>query len=310
MKNGYEILSPYFMKLAGCCVSVYLCIISIKLFVLNPENAYWRTNAFIVWPIILAAFFLCACFFMFVFMKLDNSRIYLFNLYLLCYIKCVLFLLKFILRLHTFSDANMMLKIVLCFAFLFIFLEFLHAQTSRNFIGEKTTLAGTMGIISCIMTLLLTVFQLFFLSYYLLYAMCIFIIFLHGKKVRSSILFQCFLIVVIILLSLLEAIGYSSPSISHYMVYIVLLEVFAVFGCVQIIQLKYKQAPVNDKANPLQKLTALISSKFNCTKSSVSYSNDLQPETFPIIKGVFMLTARFTYFALLARLLTITIWSG
>ena len=313
MKNGYEILSPYFMKLAGFCVSIYLCIISVKLFVMNPENAYWHTNSFLVWSIILAAFFLCVLFFMFIFIKTDNSKVYLFSLYLLCCIKFVLFLFMFNMRLRTLSDANIMLKIVLCFGFLFIFLEFLHAQTSRNFIGEKTLIAGIIGTTSCIMTIyILTTGRVSsfinFLIFYLFYALHIFVFSLFGKKTKSSILFQCSFIAFSFVLT---PMAFSAGRhIDYSFDQIVLLEVLAVLGCTQLIPSKERQTPNDITISTKQKLASRILSMFSCAKNNISYSNDLQPETFPIIKGVFMITVRFTYFALFAKYFITLIWRG
>ena len=307
IKNGYEILSPFFMKVAGFCVSIYLCILSIKLFVLNPGYAYWQTNAFLVWPIILSAFILCVCFFMFIFMKANNSGIYLFDMYVLCCVKCILFLLVFYTSTRSLPDTNMMLKIILCFGFLFIFLEFLHAQTSRNFIGEKTVLAGIMGITFCIIPLMLTVVFFFFFAFYLLYAISIFILFLQGKETKSSILFQCSLIVFLLLLSSLMIPSVGSSSNSRILAYIMFLEIFAVLGCNQLIHLKDKQALGNVAISPLQKFISRSLPKFYCVEDKAVYRNNLPSEAFPMIKGGFMLTIRFTYFTLLAMSIA-TIW--
>jgi hypothetical protein len=64
----------------------------VKLFILNQKYAYWQINASLVLPIILGAFVLCVCFALFIFAKMNNSRIYLFNMYLLFCIKYILFL--------------------------------------------------------------------------------------------------------------------------------------------------------------------------------------------------------------------------
>ena len=321
MKNGYEILSPYFMKLVGFCISVYLCIISIKLFVLMPRHAYWQTSAFLVCSIILAAFILCVFFFMFIFIKTDKSKIYLFSLYLLCYIKCVLFLLVFNTRLHTLSDANIMLKIILCFGFLFIFLEFLHAQMSWSFIREKTVFAGIMGITSCVSIYAITAYMisetglftnLHMLAYilYASYAIRIFVFSLIGKEAKSSMLFKCSSLVLLLLWM-----SFTQPNViggSNYnrIEYMVIMETFITFGCTQLFPSKKRQTPHDITINMKQKLTSRILSMFNCAKNNISYSNDLQAEKFPMIKGVFMITARFTYFALLAIFITIIFWRG
>ena len=306
MKNSYEVLSPFFMKITGFCVSLFLCITCLQLFVLNPGYAYWQTNTLLVWLVIVAAFILCVLFFMFIFMKINISKIYLFSLYMLCGVKCVLFLLMFNMRLRNVSDANTMLKIILCFGFIFIFLEYLHAQTSRNFIREKTVLAGIMGIASCIISIFVLIavkgnYSYNFLIFYLFYALYIFIFSLFGKETKSSILFQCSFITLSFILTPMT-ISYGAP-INVTLVYIAPIEIFAVFCCTQLIPLKNKEEHNDTIINPLQKLTSRVLFKFHYERNSVSYSNNLQPESFPMIKGVLMLTFRFTYFALLAKFL-------
>ena len=308
MKNSYEVLSPLFMKITGFCVSLFLCIMSVKLFVLSPRYAYWQKNAFLVWLVIVAAFILCMLFFMFIFMKIDKSKIYLFSLYMLCGVKCVLFLLKFSIRLRNVSDANMMLKIILCFGFIFIFLEYLHAQTSRNFIREKTVLAGIMGIISCIFSLAFVIHMflnglfllVFFLVFYLPYALHVFIFSLYKKRI---LVYAYGFLALMLVLSIFFVPNTGRRFYVDIVENIVLIEIFTVFCCTQLIPLKNKEEHNDTIKNPLQKLTSRVLFKFHYERNSVSYSNNLQPESFPMIKGVLVLIFRFTYFALLAKFL-------
>ena len=317
MKNSYEVLSPLFMKLAGLFVSIYLCILSVKLFMLSPSQAYWQTNAFSVWPIILGAAILCVCFSMFIFSKkIDNGKICLFGMYVLCFIKCILFLLIFNMRLRTLSDANMMLNIVLCFGFLFIFLEFLHAQTSGNYIEEKTLVAGVIGIVSCIFALILVIYislsglflPEFYLIFYLPYALHIFVF----SKIRKKVLIYNYGLFTLMLIILsLFIVQWSGRSFYVDIAKnIVLIEIFTIFCCTQLIPPKSKQKSNDIETNPLRKLTSSIMSIFHCANNNICYSNELQPEAFPMIKGIFKLTVRFTYFTLLAKFLTTIIWRG
>ncbi|MCL1941878.1 MAG: hypothetical protein FWG09_08030, partial [Synergistaceae bacterium] len=175
MKNDYEVLSPFFLKFAGLCVSIYLNILCLQLFLLNtrfidPNSpSYQQINVYLIWAIIIGVFILCAFFFIFTFMKVDNSGIYLFNMYLLYYIMCVLFLFILKTRAGTVSNANMMLKIILCLGFIFIFLEFLHAQTSANFVRDKCILAGIMGITPCIVIFVIITYAVYYKRFYAYY---------------------------------------------------------------------------------------------------------------------------------------------
>jgi len=319
MKNSYEVLSPFFLRFTGLCVSVYLCILCVKLFILNPRYAYWQANAFLVWPIILSAFLLCVSFVMFIFSKMNYSRICLLNLYVLCCLKCVLFLLLINTRAYTLPNANMMLKIVLCFGFLFIFLEFLHAQTSNSFVREKSLLSGILGVVSCIvifatLIFLISIRELSMLIYalpyllYALYALRIFVFSLLGKEAKSSVLFQCSLLAFFFLISLfrIPSVGLSNK---YTLDYIIFLEIFTIIAFTQHIALKNKQIPDDITTNSMRKLASHVLPMFCFLKNKVSYNNDLQSEEFPMIRGLFMLTLRFMYFAFLATNVA-TIWRG
>jgi hypothetical protein len=278
----------------------------VKLFVLNPRYAYWKVSAFLVWPIILSALSLCVCFATSIFTKVEDSSVYLFNMYVLVCIKLILFLFVFFTRACTDFDANAILKIVLCFGFLFILLEFLHAQMSKTYIMEKTILSAIMGITSCstpiVLMSILHVDYSFFI-FYLLYALYIFVLSILGKETKSSILFQCSFIAVTFLLS--PIVITNGPSIKHELGYIVFLEIFAVFSCTQLMLLKGSRVPVTKSF--MQILTSCILPKFHCTENVVSCSNDLSSKALPIINGAFMLVIRLIYFTFLAISLA-TIW--
>ena len=316
LKNEYEVLSPLFLKFVGFCVSIYLCILCVQLFIMNygyiKQNSFLspQINIYLIGTIISSALILCVFFAAFVFMKVDNSKAYLFNMYMLCCIKCVLLLHILITHAENVNDTYMMLRIVLCFGFLFIFLEFLHAQTSKNLVRDKCILAGIMGITSCILPLMLTIGYFFFWTFYLLYALYIFILSLRGKEAKTSILSQLFFIAFLLLLSasVVPDIG-SQGSFSLVYTMFLFLEIFAVFGCTQLIPSKSEHTTTNTTRNSLQKLTSRILFRCDHVNGKTIYHNDLQPEAFPMIKGIFMLSIRFTYFTLLAMSVA-TIWRG
>jgi hypothetical protein len=83
--------------------------------------------------------------------------------------------------------------------------------------------------------------------------------------------------------------------------------VFIIFGCTQLIPLKKERLPVNAARSSSEKSVFYIPSVFFHKNDNISYNNNLQCETFPIRNGVFMLTFRFMYFALLATGVA-TIW--
>jgi len=314
MKNSYEILSPFFLKFTGFCVSVYLCILCVRLFILNPRYAYWQLNAFLVWPIILGAFILCVCFAMFILAKMNNSRVYLSSMYLLYCIKCILFLIILNTRAYTLINANIMLKIALCFGFLFIFLEYLHAQTSLDFFKEKTLLSGIMGIVSCLIVFAITVYVIYYdrlsivyiLAFSSIYALRILIFSIIGKETKSSILYKCFFISFLFLLSL-----FTIPAVPNYnnLERIVVIETLIAFCCTQLIPLKNKQTSEDITISPLQKLVSCFYPKLYYEEDKVVNSNVKHHQAFIMIKGMFMLALRFIFFALLATGVA-NIWRG
>jgi len=320
MKNSYEVLSPFFLKFAGFCVSVFLCILCVRLFILNTRYAYWQANAFLVWPVILGAFILCVCFAMLILAKMSGSRVYLSNMCLIYCIKCILFLLIFNTRAYTLPNADMMLRIVLCFGILFIFLEFLHAQTSMNFIKEKTVLSGIMGITSCIVIFMAIAFMfskdhfimnLYILAYslYALYALRIFVFTFIGKEAKSSILFKCSSVVLLYLWILL-----TRPMMFGGMYYskfeeIIILETLITFCFTQLIPSKTIQTPDEYAVSSLRKLMLRFFYNFHYVEDKAGQSNGFQSGAFLITKGMFMLAIRFTIFAILATRVA-TIWRG
>jgi hypothetical protein len=108
----------------------------------------------------------CSFFSLFVFSNIGNSKIYLFNMYVLFYIKSILFTFTSITTTSRQSDLDTMQKIILCLGFLFIFLEFLHAQTAKNFTKEKCFVAGILGILSCFIALMVTSFLFFKVAFF------------------------------------------------------------------------------------------------------------------------------------------------
>ena len=315
-KNEYEILSPLFLKFVGFCMSIYLYVLCLQLFIVNygyikqDSFLYPQINVYLIWAIISSAFILCVFFSSFIFMKVDNSKVYLFNMYMLCCIKCVILLYILITYAEDINNTYMMMRIVLCFGFLFIFLEFLHAQTSKNSFRDKCILAGVMGITSCILPLMLTIGYCFFWIFYLLYALYIFILSLQGKEAKTSILSQLLFIAFLLLLSALVVpnIGSINNYTSVHIMFL-FLEIFAVFSCTQLIPSKSDQTTINITRNSLHKLTPLALFRCNHVKRGVIYRNDLRTEALPMIKGIFMLFIRFTYFTLFAMSIA-TIWRG
>ena len=167
MKNSYEILSPLFLKLAGFCVCIYLYVLCLQLFFINSRYinptffSFQQINIYFVWSIVFCVFVLCAYFSIFTFMKISNGKLYLSSMYLLYCTMFVLLLFVFKTLAYTVSNATIMLKIVLCLGFIFIFLEYLHAQTSNNFIRDKCVLAGIMGITPCIVVFVTIAYVIF-----------------------------------------------------------------------------------------------------------------------------------------------------
>jgi len=289
MKNEYEILSPFFLKLAGFCVSIFLFVLCLQLFVLNPRYidpssvSYRQINVYLIWTIIAGVFILCAFFSAFLFMKVDNSKIYLFNMYLLYCIMCVLFFFILQTRAWTVSNANVMLRIILCLGFIFIFLEFLHAQTSKNFIREKCILASIMGMAPCIAIFVISykeslhgsfhgIYTMYTIIYmpYILYALHILLFSLLGKKEKTSVLFKCLFVIFLFLWVPSVTpnwLGGGGPPVINPLT----LKISVIFCCTQLIPLREKLA--YDIVGPLQG----------------SMKN-----------GMLMLVVRFAYIALLA----------
>jgi hypothetical protein len=181
-------------------------------------------------------------------------------------------------------NAGLMHKIVFCFGFLFIFLEFLHAQTSGTFIRDKSILAGIMGITTCIAIFIISykshfnaINTLIYLPY-IMYALRIFVFSLLGKEDKTSMLFKCSFIAFVFLwvsLATPHSIGGGDPSIINSFT----LKIYAVFGCTLLIPLKCKQSA-----------EAIL----------VLFQN-------PFENGIYMLVIRFLYFVFLADGIA-TIW--
>ena len=264
-------------------MSIYLYVLCIQLFILNYGYIKQESllspqiNVYLFWVIISSAFILCVFFSAFVFMKINNSIIYLFNMYFIYFIKCVLFLLIMKTRAGDAANANKMLKIVLCLGFLFVFLEFLHMQTSKTFIRDKYILAGSMGILSCISIFTIIAYVLYFrcipiiahygyyLPYhmvayllYILYALRILVFSIMEKEAKSSMLFKCLFTAFIILWILLatpSVYGLSLPLSPLYILCnIFTLEILIIFGCTQIIPLGCVQVADNAPKGSLQNL--------------------------------------------------------
>jgi hypothetical protein len=157
-------------------------------------------------------------------------------------------------------------------------------------------------------SLVLVITQYFFLIFYLFYALCIFVFSLQGKVVKPSAFIQCFIIAFLLLLSTLVVPNIGSSN-NYVIDYILLLEIFAVFGCTQLIPLKRKHIPNSITISPLQKLSSR-STDFIGSEYNICYSKCLLPEVFPMIKGIFMVIVRITYFALLAKYITTNFWVG
>ena len=306
MKSDYDVLSPFFMKLVGFCVSIFLYILCLKLFVEKPIYIFHKTNAYFVWAITVGAFILCVCFSAFLFMKINNSIVYLLNIYVIYCVKCVLFLLILITYTRSLSEAEMMQRIFLCLGFLFIFLEFLHAQTTRTFIRDKCLLSCTMGITSSVFALAAIVLMFYFnhfsvahvLALYLLYALRIFVFSLYGKDAKTSLKFKFYFMIFLILLSPASTVMIGIPYYNR-LEDIVILETMIIFGCTQLIPLTCGQTSGHIARSPMQKLALHIFTRY-CVRNETVHSNDLHLKTFILIKGILMLVLRFVFFTLLA----------
>jgi hypothetical protein len=171
---------------------------------------------------------------------------------------CILFLFVYKTRAWTISNANQMLKIVLCLGYLFIFLEYLHAQTSPTFIRDKCIFAGIIGITPCIAIFVLS----FKIDYYhmniysdlpyILYSLLIFIFSLLGKEHITSLLLKYYFIAIPFLLLLgLLAIRISIGTRLPYEINYLSLKLFIIFCCTQLIPLQYKKLPFNAISAPL-----------------------------------------------------------
>jgi hypothetical protein len=202
-----------------------------------------------------------------------------------------------------------MLKIVLCFSFLFILLEFLHAQTSKAFTKEKAVLSSIIGITSCIVPLLLAILHFFFFMFYIFFAFSIFILTLQGKEVKFSKLFHISIIAFLLILASLVIPNVGTSDSYIILDYIMFLEVLALFCCTQLIPIIGEQTLVDDSISLMQKHASCISSKLYNSEANVGYSNDLPSEVFPMIKGIFMLVIRIFYFTFFAISIAI-IWRG
>ena len=301
LKNEYEILSPFFLKYVGFCVSLYLYALCLQLFIMNPGNVNsgsfftWEMNSHYIWAIISGAFIMCVLFSAFIFMKINHSKVYLFSMYFLYIIMCILFL--FVLKTNAKTDfkasaiynANILLKIALCLGYLFIFLEFLHAQTSNTFIRDKCILAGIMGMAPCIAIFVMIPlinnnnFHIFtFCLLGVIYAIRSFVFSLRGKYDNVSMLFKCKFAAFLILWALLtnpNYIGGARMNIPFWNPFTLIILV--VFGCTQLIPLE-------------------------CKKSATAIIDLFQN---PKENGVYMLVIRFIYFAFLAEAIA-TIWRG
>jgi hypothetical protein len=184
-------------------------------------------------------------------------------------------------RAGTVHNADMMMRMTLCLGFLFIFLEFLHVQTSPDFVKDKRILAGIMGIATFAFILLVFRFYNFLYNIYIvaflpfiLYALRVFVLSMQGKEYKSSVLFKCSFIAFLFLWSMLTVpniLGMPMPSIINPLA----LKVFVIFGCIQLIP----------SVNRDQ-----LSGEVKCSLLTRS-----------IIDGVFLLSCRFLYFALLAE---------
>jgi hypothetical protein len=243
-------------------------------------------------------------------------------MYLIYCAICFIFLLAIISEAFNVSNANIMLRIILCYGFLFIFLEFLHAQTSSDFAKEIHFLSGILGIISCILTFATLICMSYYyfydsiilfihnIAFYipLFYMSCVFVFSLQRNEAKFSTLFKCSILGFALLWYLFTMPILIGGAYNNKLEELVILELLVIFGCTQLIPLKSGQTSTNVTKNPLEKFVLYISYKLNCTENSIHYGYNLQTKSFLMIKGMFMLILRFMFFIFLATRVAI-IWS-
>ena len=239
--DHYKILSPSFLKITGLCISLFLCGACWILFFQNPR---YNAVGFLLYEIFVGIIGVTLFFVFFVFSSIENSKLYLLNAYFLFFIHCVLFIFIASTSPTRVSDVKMMQKIILCLGFLFMFCEFLHAQTAENFAHERFVEACVMGVVSSLAALPWTGFMFFlslmpamapFTMIYFIYALYTFILSLRKKEMCDmpfwgKFILICISFVLLIIGSFLQ-ISENTMRINPKCVGVAFMGAWIVFGC-------------------------------------------------------------------------------